>query len=102
MLYLNPGVKLIIMQADVDLRRYDDTYYLSTSTFHFSPGAPILRSYDLVNWEFIGHSVPSLANYFGNQYTLPAGSNGYNGGIWASWLIFVPSQEKWFWGGCVK
>ncbi|KZV71988.1 glycoside hydrolase family 43 protein [Peniophora sp. CONT] len=88
--------------ADVDLRRYNDTYYLSTSTFHFSPGAPILRSYDLVNWEFIGHSVPSLANYFGNQYTLPAGSNGYNGGIWASWLIFVPSQDRWFWGGCVN
>lgn len=89
-------------QADVDLRRYNDTYYLSTSTFHFSPGAPILRSYDLVNWEYLGHSVPQLAQYFGNGYSLPPGSNAYNQGIWASWLIFVPTQNKWFWGGCVK
>lgn len=68
---------------------------------HFSPGAPILRSYDLVNWEFLGHSVPQLS-IFGSQYTLPPGQNGYIGGVWASWLIFVPSQQKWFWGGCVK
>jgi hypothetical protein len=69
---------------------------------HFSPGAPILRSYDLVNWQFVGHSVPALSPYFGPQYALPPGSNGYIGGVWASWLIFVPSQQKWFWGGCVK
>jgi beta-xylosidase len=74
----------------------------STSTMHFSPGAPILRSYDLVNWEFVGHSVPSLANYFGPKYTLPPGQNGYNRGVWASWLLFVPEQQKWFWGGCVE
>lgn len=28
---------------------------------HYSPGAPILKSYDLVNWKFIGHSVPTLS-----------------------------------------
>lgn len=89
--------------ADVDLKRYNSTYYLSTSTMQYSPGAPILRSYDLANWEFIGHSVPELSIYFGNQYTLPSdGVNGYDGGVWASWLLFVPQQGKWFWGGCVK
>ena len=41
--------------ADLDIRRVDNTYYYSASTMHYSPGAPILRSYDLVNWEFIGH-----------------------------------------------
>jgi beta-xylosidase len=68
---------------------------------HFSPGAPILRSYDLVNWEYIGHSVPKLAQ-FGTKYTLPPGSNAYIKGIWASWLIFLPNQGKWYWGGCVE
>ncbi|KAF8183003.1 glycosyl hydrolase [Mycena galopus ATCC 62051] len=87
--------------ADVDLRRYNDTYYLSTSTMHFSPGAPILRSFDLVNWEYIGHSVPQLAQ-FGTGYTLPPGQNAYIEGVWASWLIFVPAQNKWFWGGCIN
>ena len=44
--------------ADVDIIRVDDAYYMSASTMHYSPGAPVLRSYDLVNWEFAGHSVP--------------------------------------------
>jgi beta-xylosidase len=68
---------------------------------HFSPGAPILRSFDLVNWEYIGHSVPQLAQ-FGTGYTLPPGQNAYIQGVWASWLIFIPAQNKWFWGGCTK
>jgi beta-xylosidase len=68
---------------------------------HYSPGAPILRSFDLANWEYIGHSVPQLAG-FATKYTLPLGQNAYDQGVWASWLIFVPSQNKWFWGGCIQ
>lgn len=67
--------------ADVDLVRVDDAFYYSASTMHYSPGAPILRSYDLVNWEFIGHSVPRLT--WGDKYDL-AGSSAYVNGIWAS------------------
>lgn len=67
---------------------------------HYSPGAPILTSLDLVNWQVIGHSVPQLA-VFGAEYALPPGQNAYIKGVWASWLIFVPSQNKWFWGGCI-
>src|SRR5947209_5352993 len=46
--------------ADIDVIRVGDAYYYSASNMHYSPGAPILRSYDLVNWEYIGHSVPTL------------------------------------------
>lgn len=46
--------------ADLEVIRVGDTYYYTGSTMHYSPGAPVLRSYDLVNWEFIGHSVPVL------------------------------------------
>ncbi|KAG5933636.1 hypothetical protein E4U60_004361 [Claviceps pazoutovae] len=44
-------------------------FYYSTSSMHYSPGptdtyylrrAPLLHSTDLVNWEYIGHSVPTL------------------------------------------
>ncbi len=54
--YANP----VIWQdfADIDVIRVGDTYYASASTMHYSPGAPVLRSYDLVNWEIAGHSVP--------------------------------------------
>lgn len=38
--------------ADLEVIRVDDAFYYTASTMHYSPGAPILRSYDLVNWEF--------------------------------------------------
>jgi len=35
--------------ADLDILRVDDVFYYSASNMHYSPGAPILRSYDLVH-----------------------------------------------------
>ena len=31
--------------ADIDVFRVDNTFFFSASTMHYSPGAPILRSY---------------------------------------------------------
>jgi len=84
--------------ADCEVRRVNNTYYYSASTFHYSPGAPILRSYDLVNWEYIGHSVPSLD--FGDDYSL-IGGRAYRRGIWASFFDYHPTKKTWFWGGCI-
>jgi len=86
--------------ADVDVLRVNDTYYYSASTMHFSPGAPILRSYDLVNWEFIGHSGPSLS--WSSKYNLTDGQRAYVKGIWASSLRFRPSNGLWYWAGCIE
>ncbi|KAJ7102273.1 glycosyl hydrolase [Mycena belliarum] len=87
--------------ADLDIRQYNGTYYYSASTMHYSPGAPILRSYDLFNWEYVGHSVPSLAD-FGIRYTLTNGQNAYVKGIWASFFAFNSHTSKWIWGGCIE
>jgi beta-xylosidase len=94
--YTNP----VIWQdfADIDVFRVDDTYYYSASTMHYSPGAPILRSYNLVDWEFAGHSVPRLD--FGAKYDLNGG-RGYVRGIWASFLNYRRSDRTFYWGGCV-
>ncbi|MBA2813277.1 glycosyl hydrolase 43 family protein [Streptomyces sp. KM273126] len=82
--------------ADIDIIRVGDTYYYSASTMHYSPGAPILRSYDLVNWEFAGHSVPRLD--FGAKYDLNGG-RGYVRGVWASSLAYRPSNRTFYWLG---
>jgi beta-xylosidase len=84
--------------ADIDIFRVDNTFYYSASIMHYSPGAPILRSFDLVNWEFAGHSVPRLD--FGSKYDLNGG-RGYVRGIWASFLNFRRSNNTFYWGGCV-
>lgn len=36
---------------DPDVIRADDTFYMISTSMHFFPGAEILRSYDLINWE---------------------------------------------------
>lgn len=86
--------------ADNDIfKGPDGLFYYSASNMHFSPGAPILRSYDLVDWELIGHSVPSLD--FGTNYDL-IGGNAYRGGTWASTLRYRASTGLWYWIGCVN
>ncbi|WP_427164559.1 glycoside hydrolase family 43 protein [Streptomyces sp. C1-1] len=92
--YTNP----VVWQdfADIDVIRVGSTYYASASTMHYSPGAPVLRSYDLVNWEIAGHSVPVLD--FGAKYDLN-GARGYVRGIWASSLAYRPSNRTFYWLG---
>ncbi|GIF74491.1 family 43 glycosylhydrolase [Asanoa siamensis] len=96
--YANP----VVWQdfADGDIIRVGDAYYYSASTMHYSPGAPILRSYDLVNWEYAGHSVPSL-DFGSGAYDL-TGGRAYVKGIWASTLNYRRSNGTYYWLGCVE
>ncbi|GKT56047.1 glycosyl hydrolase family 43 protein [Colletotrichum tofieldiae] len=79
----------------------DGAFYFSASNFHYSPGAPILRSLDLVNWEPVGHSIPRMN--FGDGYNLPpGGERAYRGGTWASTLRYRKSDGLWYWIGCTN
>jgi len=86
--------------ADGDIIRVGDAYYYSASTMHYSPGAPILRSYNLVDWEYAGHSVPRL-DFDSSAYDL-SGSRAYVKGIWASAFNYRPSNSTYYWLGCVE
>ncbi|UQU67261.1 family 43 glycosylhydrolase [Couchioplanes caeruleus] len=86
--------------ADGDIIRVGDVYYYSASTMHYSPGAPILRSYDLVNWEYAGHSVPRL-DFDSSAYDL-SGGRAYVKGIWASAFNYRPSNSTYYWLGCTE
>ncbi|KAF4808851.1 putative beta-xylosidase [Colletotrichum siamense] len=96
--YTNP----IIWQdlPDIDLIRIGDAYYYSASTFQYSPGAVILRSYDLVNWEYLSHSVPNLDFQTTETFNLESGSR-YNQGIFASFFNYRKSTDTFYWGGCI-
>ncbi|EOA83411.1 hypothetical protein ACJQWK_00084 [Exserohilum turcicum] len=86
---------------DLDVFRVGDVFYYSSSSFAFSPGAPVLKSYDLVNWTPVTHSVPTLN--FGSQYNLESStSRAYVKGIWASSLRYRNSTDKFMWVGCVQ
>lgn len=84
---------------DNDVSRVGDTFIMSASSFHLSPGAPILRSYDLVNWETVGNSVPTLD--FGPGYDMADNKTAYIGGIWASTLRHRESDGLWYFLACI-
>ena len=54
-----------IIHADVpDLAmiRVGDTYYMSSTTMHMSPGLPIMKSKDLVNWQLVSYVTAAIAS----------------------------------------
>ena len=72
--------------SDPDLIRVGDWFYLTGTTMHSMPGLPVLRSKDLVNWEFLSYAADRLD--FGPAYRLEDGKNIYGQGIWAPSLRY--------------
>ncbi|KAL5335710.1 glycosyl hydrolase family 43 protein [Aspergillus crustosus] len=97
--FSNPVIYEDFPDNDI-FRGPDGSFYYSASSFHYSPGAPILQSWDLVNWQLIGHSVPSLD--FGANYDLTTNESAYNLGTWASTLRYRESNGQWYWIGCAN
>jgi Beta-xylosidase len=70
---------------DPDVIRVGDVYYMSTTTMHNFPGATILKSYDLVNWEYCSNPLSKIEST--SCYNLD-GCNRYSHGQWASSLKY--------------
>jgi beta-xylosidase len=79
--------------SDPDVIRAGDRFVMVASSFHFSPGIPVLESRDLVHWRIAGHVLPRLP--FGPLYDMPGphtlddtkskpiGGTKYASGVWA-------------------
>lgn len=70
---------------DPDVIRAGDDFYLVSTTMHLSPGAPVMRSKDLVNWEIVSYVFDKLTdtpNYDLNKGTV------YGRGQWATSLRY--------------
>lgn len=72
--------------SDPDMIRVGNDYYLTGTTNHAMPGLPVLRSKDLVNWEFLCYISDKLD--FGPEYRLEDGKDIYGQGIWAPCIRF--------------
>ncbi len=78
-----------ILWADVPdpaVIRVGDTYYMSSTTMHLSPGLPILKSKDLVNWQLVSYAYDILEDE--DALALRNGKNAYGRGSWASSLRY--------------
>src|SRR5688500_9951977 len=71
---------------DISIIRVGKTYYMSSTTMHMSPGVPIMKSNDLVNWKLVSYAYDTLANI--DELNLDNGKSTYGRGSWASSIRF--------------
>lgn len=71
---------------DMSMVRVGNTYYMSSTTMHMSPGLPIMKSTDLVNWKLINYAYDTLANV--DELNLTNGKSTYGRGSWASCIRY--------------
>lgn len=71
---------------DMSMVRVGDTYYMSSTTMHMSPGVPIMKSKDLVNWKLVSYAYDTLANV--DALNLTNGKSTYGRGSWASTIRY--------------
>ena len=71
---------------DMSMIRVGDTYYMSSTTMYFSPGVPIMKSKDLINWKIVNYAYNTLADT--DEMNLAAGKNAYGKGTWASCIRY--------------
>lgn len=77
--YTNPVITADF--PDVDVVRVGNLYYMATTTMHLFPGCTILKSSDLVNWQYCANPLKQVAATA--DYNLEDGKEAYAGGMWA-------------------
>lgn len=69
---------------DPDIICVDDVYYMVSTTMYFFPGCVILRSYNLLDWEFCTYVYDQLEDTPGQK--LEDNRGVYGRGMWAACL----------------
>jgi beta-xylosidase len=81
--YTNPDIWADV--PDLDIIRVGDAYWMSSTTMHMAPGVPIMKSYDLVNWETVSYCYQVMEDTNAAKLN---GSQMYSNGTWASSLRY--------------
>lgn len=75
---------------DMDVVRVGDTYYMVSTTMFVFPGATLLKSKDLVNWQYCANPLRRIEN--SEPYNLENGQNRYSHGQWATALNYADGK----------
>lgn len=107
-------IKNPMLWADVpdpDVIRVGDTFYLVSTTMHLMPGAPVMASKDLKNWETVGYIFNRLTDSpkYDLAFSLPLDQQQgegvgtvYGRGQWATslkyhdgkfWALLAPNEQ---------
>src|SRR6187402_3421031 len=71
---------------DMSMIRVGNRYYMSSTTMHMSPGVPIMKSKDLVNWKLVSYAYDTLVD--NDAMNLNNGKSTYGRGSWASCIRY--------------
>lgn len=84
----NPASNPVIFAdvPDMSIIRVGDIYYMSSTTMHMSPGVPIMKSDDLINWKLVSYAYDTLTG--NDAMSLNNGKNTYGRGSWASCIRY--------------
>lgn len=86
---------------DMDVIRVGNDFYMMSTTMHLMPGAPVMKSKDLVNWEIISYVFDKLTDT--PNYDLIDGTV-YGRGQWATslryhkgkfYVLFSPNDKPY-------
>ncbi|RNC65585.1 glycoside hydrolase 43 family protein [Proteiniphilum sp. X52] len=97
--YTNPVVWADM--PDLSVTRCGDDFYLISTTMHMMPGAPVMRSKDLVHWNTVSYVFDTLNDHPG--YDL-MDRTAYGRGQWASsiryhrgkyYVLFSPNDQPY-------
>ena len=96
--YTNPVINADYSDPDVCVGASGEDYYMTASSFHCTPGLPILHSKDLVNWEIINYALGNL--YEGDEeLTRHFSSKPQHGnGVWAPSIRYHDGWYYIYWG----
>lgn len=90
--YRNPVINADA--PDMSMVKVADTYYMISTTMHLMPGAPVMKSTDMVNWEICSYVFDRIDD--GDRYNLIDGKTVYGQGQWAS-SIRYHMGKFWVW-----
>lgn len=91
--YTNPIIHADYSDPDVVASPDGGTFWMTASSFQDSPGLPILKSTDLVNWELVNYAIDRVPPY-----------DAYNGvpqhghGVWAPSIKHHNGEYYIYWG----
>ncbi len=91
--YTNPIIHADYSDPDVVASPDGATFWMTASSFQDSPGLPILRSTDLVNWELVNYAIDRVPPH--DAYK---GAPQHGHGVWAPSIKYRNGEYYIYWG----
>lgn len=92
--YSNPIISADYSDPDVAASPDGKTFYMTASSFQCTPGLPILKSNDLVNWELVNYALKDVppTDFYGAD--IPR----HGKGVWAPCIRYHNGEYFIYWG----